>query len=184
MLMREGTQKLRLPPKALAERRWAACVEFDGLVEKDSFPTGSLLLVRLRPFFGKNSWLTQYLYTCPQDLEERGVSIHAVRLPEAWVLGWDGVGVGRQGGEVRHLLGADFRALITRPKLVLLGHDEGRLLPQAEPEEFKTPPRPQLTQDLEVESPRPEEDLVQVPPSDEELILHVRGGNAQDSTFC
>ena len=115
----------------------AACVEPDGLVEGDNFPTGSLLLVRLRPFFGKKAdrcwyiyegrargvapdgrrnervriylpslgleaigptpvvqhhrlpaaWLTQYLYTCPLDLEERGVAIQAVsRLGSR--LGW------------------------------------------------------------------------------------------------
>ena len=41
---------------------------------------------------------------------------------------------------VLEVRGEDLRALITRPQLVLLGHDEGRLLLYAEPEEFKTPP--------------------------------------------
>ena len=117
------------------------------------------------------SWLTQYLYTCPLDLEERGVASPTVRLPEVmsdWVGGWDGVAVGPQGSEVRHLKGEDLRALITRPQLVLLGHDEGRLL-HAEPEEFKTPPRPQATQCLEPGTPPPEEDFAPVIPPDEEL---------------
>ena len=185
-------------------------MEPDGLVEGDSFPTGSLLLVRLRPFFGRKvdrlwfiyqglargvnervriylsslglevsvplasvgptpvvqhhrlpaSWLTQYLYTCPLDLEERGVAVQAVRLLEVmsdWVRGRDGVAVGPQGSEVKHLEGEDFRALIARPQLVLLGHDEGRWLPQVESEEFKTPPRPQVTPCLEAGTPPPAE---------------------------
>ena len=95
------------------------------------------------------SWLAQYLYTTPHDLEERGVTVQVVRIPDKmldWLQGWDGVGVGPSGQEIQYLKG---RALTVRPTLTLLGHDEGRLLPSTEADEFKTPPRPHLAQTSE-----------------------------------
>ena len=87
------------------------------------------------------SWLAQYLYSTPQDLEERGVTIQAVRILEEmleWLQGWDGVAVRPSGQDILHLKGEDLRSLIVRPALTLLGHEEGRLLLVEELDEFKT----------------------------------------------
>ena len=155
-----------------------ACMEPDRPREGEGFPAGSLVMVRVRPFFGRSkdrhwytflghsvgvasdsrrnervrinipslgvdvsipwtcvgltpavqrhklpaTWLTQYLYTSPLDLDERGVSIQAVRVPEGmteWLQGWDGIAVRPARQDIQHLRGEDMRQLITRPGLSL-----------------------------------------------------------------
>ena len=125
------------------------------------------------------AWLAQYLYTTPHDLEERGVTIQVVRLPEEmleWLQGWDGVAVRPSSQEMQHLKGEDLRSLIVRPTITLLGHEEGRLLSVVEPDEFKTPPRPQLGSAAEeiVKLFSEDEQIESLPPADELYSMYER----------
>ena len=105
-------------------------------------------------------------------MEERGVTIQAVRIPEEmleWLQGWDGVAVRSSGQEILHLRSEDLRSLIVRPALTLLGHEEGRLLLVDGLDEFKTPPRPQLIGQAEGYAVSLSEDELSetLPPADE-----------------
>ena len=80
-----------------------------------------------------------------------------------------GVAVRSSGQEILHLKGEDLRSLIVRPALTLLGHEEGRLLLVVEQDEFRTPPRPQLTSQAEGSAVSLSEDELSetLPPADE-----------------
>ena len=94
------------------------------------------------------TWLQEFLYSPPLDLEERGVSIQVCQAsPHSWewLREWEGREVNSKEASAASLRPEQLRRLMKEPRLVLLPHDEGLVLTKGiggEGDEFGTPPRP------------------------------------------
>ena len=77
------------------------------------------------------AWLQEFLYSQLKELETRGVSVQAVQLaPQAWqwLREWDGKGVTSVEEPPSVIKPDQVCKLLKEPQLVILGHDEGRIL--------------------------------------------------------
>ena len=77
------------------------------------------------------AWLQEFLYSQPKELEARGLSAQAVQLaPHAWqwLREWDGKGVTDGDGPSFGIKPDQVGRILKEPQLVVLCHDEGRIL--------------------------------------------------------
>ena len=94
------------------------------------------------------TWLQEFLYSAPTELEDRGVSIQVSQVaPQSWewLREWEGREVNSKEAPSASLRPEQLRQLVKEPRLVLLPHDEGLVLTKGvgnEGDEFGTPPRP------------------------------------------
>ncbi|CAE7682206.1 unnamed protein product, partial [Symbiodinium microadriaticum] len=94
------------------------------------------------------TWLQEFLYSSPTELEDRGVSIQVGQIaPQSWewLKEWEGREVNPKEAPSASLRPEQLRQLVKEPRLVLFPHDEGLVLTKgvgSEGDEFGTPPRP------------------------------------------